>query len=179
MLYVNIPYCPKTEAQDLGKAYNTFMSILDDNDWACFLDHDAMFTTVNWYHQIEDIINQNPNVGVFTAITNRIGNPHQRYIEKSNDRIHDIKLHRAIGKTVQERYKTSVKDLTDSQLISGVVLVIKKKTWQEVGGFKCGFLGVDNDIHQKCKNHGYKVLLMQGVYVYHWYRGDGDISHLK
>ena len=41
-------------------------------------------------------------------------------------------------------------------------------------------LGVDNDIHIKFKNYGFKVGLMQGIYLQHWYRNDNkkDVKHL-
>ena len=53
------------------------MSKLGDDDWACFLDHDAMFTTLDWYHQMESLIAEYPGAGCFTAMTNRVGNPAQ------------------------------------------------------------------------------------------------------
>lgn len=155
------------------------METIGDDDWACFLDHDAMFTTPYWYHQIEEIIRQYPDAGIFTVMTNRIGNPHQKYTEGDSETNHDIYLHRKIGLKLQAKYGNSVSSLTNSQLISGVVIIIQKKVWKEIGGFKSGLLGVDNDIHEKCKARGFKVLLMKGVYVYHWYRGDGNTSHLS
>lgn len=41
------PICPEESGNNLGAAYNTFTSLLGDDDWACFIDHDAMFTTGN------------------------------------------------------------------------------------------------------------------------------------
>lgn len=178
MIHTYIPYCPKPNGQDLGLAYNKFMEILDEDDWACFLDHDAMFTTKDWYHQIEEIVEIHKDYGLFTCNTNRIGNPHQKPF-KVDQNNHDIKYHRQIGQQVQDANRHVIRDVTKGQLISGVVLLINKKTWKKVGGFKPGFLGVDNDIHAKVRMAGDKVGIMDGVYVYHWYRGDNDFSHIK
>jgi GT2 family glycosyltransferase len=180
MIHTYIPYCPKDleGGKDLGLAYNKFMEIVPDDDWVCFLDHDATWTTRDWYHQLEEIIERNPDVGLLTTVTNRIGNPHQlitKFLDRDN---HDIYRHREVGKKLQQSLRHHLVDVTDGQLISGVVLLLKKSTWKKVGGFKDGFLSVDNDMHSKVKNAGMKVCIMSGVYVYHWYRGDGDLSHI-
>ena len=178
MIHTYIPYAPKEKDQNLGWAYNNFMEIIGDDDWVCFLDHDAMFTTKHWYHQLTDVVNKYPDIGVFSCMTNRIGNYPQK-LQGINDNNHDIKYHRLIGK---ELYDTCYDEIVTEHLhhlISGVIILISKKTWNTVGGFKDGFLGVDNDIHRKCINHNIPVGIMSGVYTYHWYRGDGDVSHLK
>jgi len=176
MIHTCIPYTPKELGNNLGWAYNNFMELLPEDDWACFLDHDATFTTRYWYYQLEDIIKKYQDVGLYTCLTNRIGNFQQlvKGVDKEN---HDIKYHRQIGKQLQENYYDDVFSITNP--LSGVIILISKKTWRTVGGFIDGFLGVDNDIHKKCLSNNIKVGLMAGVYVYHWYRGDGDTSHLK
>ena len=178
MIHTNIPYCPKEKGQDLGFAYNTFMEMIGEDDWACFLDHDAMFTTSDWYHQLEEIIESKPDAGLFTCNTNRIGNPHQKPFNIHQDN-HDIRFHRKVGSDIQRSRRLVLRDVTDGQLISGVMLLLSKKTWKACGGFKAGFLSVDNDIHSKVKSLGKKVYIMDGVYVYHWYRFTGGTSHIK
>ena len=62
----------------------------------------------------------------------------------------------------------------------------KKSAWEKVGGFKnykgarSNMLGVDNMIHKDLEAHGLKTMVMNGVYVYHWYRGGDSFntSHL-
>ena len=99
----------------------------------------------------------------------------------------DIAEHRKIAKKIQEKYKSKVVDLdsilsniyTDS-LLSGVMILSQKKTevnLKRITGIKkllfneSGMLGVDNEFHKKAKSQGLKIGLMQGVYIYHWYRG--------
>jgi hypothetical protein len=41
-----------------------------------------------------------------------------------------------------------------------------------LGKFSDGFLGVDTQMHQSARAKSIEVYLMEGVYVYHWYRAD-------
>ena len=56
MIHTYIPYAPIDDELNLGKSYNNFMSMVNDDDWVLFLDHDASFTTKEWYKQINKII---------------------------------------------------------------------------------------------------------------------------
>lgn len=178
MIHTYIPYAPKSKEFNLGWVYNNFMEMVNDNDWVLFLDHDATFTTRNWYYQISDIINNNPEYGVFTGVTNRIGNSSIQRVETVNPDTHDMKYHRQIGQQLLDQYGHRVESY-DTHFLSGVIILISKKTWENVGGFKEGFLGVDNCLHKACRNKNIPVGLAKGLYVYHWYRGDGDQNHLK
>ena len=63
-----------------------------------------------------------------------------------------------------------------------MLFIIKKSAWNKIGGCKSnGMLGVDNEIHMNIKKHGMKLYRIDGLYVYHWYRGGNkyDTSHLK
>lgn len=179
MIYTHIPYCPKDKGKDLGYAYNKFMEKLDPEDWAVFLDHDAMFTTYNWYHQIEEIINNYSDIGAIYATTNGTSHKNQLCLVTGldlNDKrniynVHDIKLHRKIGKKIQEKNKLTMTNAENFNPLSGMVIIIQKQTWTEIGGCKSGFLGVDNDIFRKVKKlKNKRVYIAEGLYVYHWYR---------
>lgn len=185
MIHTYIPYAPKSLDKNIGEVYNAFMNMIPEGDWACFLDHDAMFTTLTWYKQLEEIveslsvagpgISDHPgladhNVGLLTACTNRIGNWEQLVngIEPQN---HDIYYHRKIGRQRQLDYGNTLRQC--EHLISGVVILIAKDVWKQTSGFADGFLGVDNDIDRQVRQLGYQSYIMDGVYCYHWYRADG------
>jgi glycosyltransferase involved in cell wall biosynthesis len=53
-----------------------------------------------------------------------------------------------------------------------------KRTWQQTP-FIEGFLGVDNAFHKDVRANGGKLLLAAGLYLYHFYRADGDTSHAQ
>lgn len=178
MIHTYIPYAPKDKDFDLGWAYNNFMEMVNDDDWVLFLDHDATFTTKYWYHQVTDIVEANPEYGAFTAITNRIGNSSFQKLEGVDENNHDIKYHRKIGSHLQEQYQNEVMPYPTHRHLSGVIILVSKKTWEQIGGFTYGFLGVDNIFHKKCREHDIPVGIAKGLYVYHWYRGNGDTNHL-
>ena len=162
---------------NLGKAYNEFVDLLDDDDWFVLLDHDAMFVQRDWYKKIKRIIEENTEYSLFTCPMNRCGSPYQlvQGIDRDN---HDIRYHREIGKELSKTNINEVLDITRSSLLSGVVIITQKKMWDKIGGAMDGFLGVDNDIHAKFRDHGMKVGLIRSLYVYHFYRADKD-SPLK
>jgi len=171
MIVTFIPYCPRSEGQNLGYAYNELMNRLHDEDWACFIDHDACFATYDWYAQLEEITAQLTEPCVLTALTNRVGS-HWQLASGVDPDNHSMDYHRRIGVAIQSAARCSLRDVTDESLMSGVVILLSKKTWRRLGGFADGFLGVDNAIHQAARDRGHRVYLMEGVYVYHWYRAN-------
>lgn len=168
--------------KNLGGAYNKFMDLLNDDDWAVFLDHDAMFTTNGWMDIIQKTIKANPEFGFFTCMTNRIGSSWQKLqgigTTDVDDTNHDIAYHRTIGDLASAHNSTAVIDATHYPYMSGVVMIVKKSVWTKIGGAPDGMLGVDGQLHIRCMQNGIKLGLIPSLYVYHWYRGDGQTNHL-
>ena len=175
MIVTMIPYCPRSAGTNLGFAYNELMGRLRDDDWACFIDHDACFTTSDWYAQLEEVTTDLPEPCVLTATTNSVGSRWQLVPGVDRDN-HAMDYHRRVGHAVQSASRRALRDVTHESLMSGVVIFLSKKTWSLLGGFADGFLGVDNAIHQAARDCGCRVYLMEGVYVYHWYRADAVSS---
>jgi hypothetical protein len=173
MIVTLVPYSPRSAGQNLGFAYNELMSRLRAEDWACFIDHDACFTTYDWYAQLEEITAALTEPCLLTAVTNRVGS-HWQLVPGVDRDNHSMAYHRQVGKAVQSVSRHMLRDVTHESLMSGVVILLSKKTWLRLGEFADGFLGVDNAIHQAARDRGYRVYLMEGVYVYHWYRADED-----
>jgi hypothetical protein len=177
-VYYSIPF---NSDKNIGKYYNDFMNILpNDNDYACFVDGDTIFTTYNYGNIIENVIKRYPDIDCFTALTNRVNCQWQIApgIDKSNN---DIEYHREYGLNISKIYNDFCYDVTDKKLFSGFFILIKKSTWREIGKFvENGMLGVDNDIHEKIKQNNKKMFLMKGLYLYHWYRNNNNkyTSHL-
>lgn len=180
-------FIPYDVDRDLGSAYNKCMDLLDDDAWAVFLDHDAMFVQPEWMLIIQDAIERNKTFGFFTCRTNRIGSQWQKAagIDEAN---HDIRYHRRIGRDfsrnqvqiVQSKVSEgcAVEDATELPCMSGVVMIVKKSVWTKIGGAPPGMLGVDGQLHLRCRAANVKLGLIKNLYVYHWYRGDGSIQHL-
>ena len=164
--------------QNLGRFYNSAMSLLADDDWAVFIDSDAMFVQEDWGHKIQRVIKQNPDYGFFTCLTNRVGCEWQLAdaIDRNNQ---DILRHVDYGKDIAENAEVdSVEDVTDYSGLSGVCMIIQKKVWDQIGGAKDGFHGVDNDLHRKSADQGIKVGLIESLYIYHLYKGGAEFSTL-
>lgn len=160
---------PFAEDLNLGKAYNEAMALLPEDGWAVFLDHDAAWTTRRWWHQVREAIDFRPDAGAFTAVTNRIAPRWQQVGDKDN---HDIVRHRRYG-AERTRVRTLL-DITDTMGFGGVVIVISKRAWSGVGGFVDGMLCVDHRMHFALRDAGLRVYLLEGLYVYHWRRANGD-----
>lgn len=178
MIHYRIPWATD---KNIGKAYNSAMELLPhDDDFACFIDADAMFLTPFFGKQLEDVVAKHSTCGIFTCLTNRIGCRWQ----KAGDHIsNDIAQHRAYAKQLfDEQYDTTEIIPQDGKnLLGGVLILIKKSTWKKIGGFKDGLLGVDNELQLSAENAQEEIRLMKGVFIYHWYRGgrQSDKDHLK
>lgn len=167
MIYYFTPY--STE-KNIGKYYNDCMAIIPEGSWGCFVDGDAMFTTPDFGHQLEDIISEHKDFDLFTCKTNRVGTKYQCVDGAWN--YDDMTTHRNMGKFLQLNKRLEVEDITDNPPMSGVLMLLKKSAWFNSDRFKeAGMLGIDNSIHYAIRNAGGRVGMMNGVYVQHYYRG--------
>jgi GT2 family glycosyltransferase len=177
MIYTTVPY---NLDKNIGVYYNNFMDMIpNDDDFACFVDGDTMFLTPYWGKQLQDIIENNPDCGFFTAVTNRVACPWQ-IEESSNWSSDNINEHRELAKNIETNKSLTVEDVTDKieskNWFSGFLILIRKSTWKNIGKFaEVGMIKVDNDYHRRAYLAGETVLQMKGVYLYHWYRG-GDFT---
>ena len=154
------------------------MSIIPNGSWGCFIDGDAMFTTPDFGHQLQEIIDDKPVYDLLTCKTNRVGTKYQ--CMEGAWEVEDMPTHRNIGKFLQLNKRIEVTDITGNAPLSGVLMLVKKSAWFYSERFKeASLLGIDNSIHYAIRNAGGKVGMMEGVYVQHYYRGGkGDNSHL-
>lgn len=166
-LLMTVPY---DLGGDVGKEYNNIMRNTV-HDWVGFADHDIFFANSDWYKMFSHAIGNLPEAGFISCYTNRIGCPLQRVeAEKGND---DIKYHRKRAKELQDKYWNDFEDITGSRFCpSALVFITSRTAWETVGGFKeDGLLGVDTNYVSKLKRAGFKIMLLKGLYVYHFYRG--------
>jgi hypothetical protein len=168
-----IYYCtPFSTEKNLGKAYNEYVRKLstNENDWIFFIDGDCMILDPNWGNNIQDLINKYPETGIFTAITNRCGNSKQCYLGgRSSDE--NILHHYQISEYMKESNHLKVTEI--NRVISGYFFGFSRKTFDLVGGFtenENEILKVDNRFSKKVLNLGKKILLMDEIYVFHFYR---------
>jgi len=186
MIYYSIPYSIE---KNLADYYNKFMEVLpSDDDYACFVDGDTIFTTSDYGHIIHEAVMAYPNIGCFTCYTNRVYNKKQVVSGIDYDS-NDIIYHRKIGNSLKTVFGSTCVDITDPTVekekpryLSGCLILIKKSLWRKINGFKNlnAMLGVDNELNKDIIAVGEKIYLMKGVYIYHWYRWPDikNVSHL-
>lgn len=179
--------------KNLIKAYNEFMEMMPENGWALFRDADTLFLDPFYGEVFERAIRNNPDAGCFTCLTNRIGNEIQLHGEYSGD---DIKIHRDIAQKIKEenynQYSVFPFNPLKKEALSGMVILLSKKSWKSIGGFKkstipvraknvnLNILGVDNQLHKDLNQKRIPLKIIKEMYVYHWYRGgEEDKTHLE
>lgn len=175
-------FIPFDQDLNIGRAYNYYCSLVpNDDDWILFRDADTQFLTSDYGKQLQDIVDRYPNTGLFTCLTNRVGNLHQVYGGKLSDDP-NILNHKKIATRLQ---KDNYFDFIPyNKIISGHFMMFKKSTWNV-----CKFreedgkmLGIDNNFSYKVLKNGMDIKILQGVYLFHYYRlAEGRLykSHLK
>ena len=161
---------------NLGEAYNRLMRDCV-KDWVCFIDHDILNLNPDWYHLICGAVKRvGHKAGWITGTTNAIACTNQ--LRTDAPKGHDIIEHMAFAKKVYKEngdrlIQIDPDDTTKVgclQLFSGFMIVTHKKAWEKVGGFKNGFLGVDNEYCKSLKNNGFDLYTLPGLYMYHTYK---------
>ena len=140
----------------------------NDEDYGVLMDGDTMFLTFDWGHAIAEIIEKIPDAGIISCLTNRISKGrNQLYGDDSTD----ILVHRAIAKNLDQQFRGIYERL--DKRVSGFLMAIQKKTWEEVGKFPEKpekMLGVDDAFSRRVIHSGKGIYIMKGVYKLHYYR---------
>ena len=165
---------------NLADAMNYEISISPQGSFVCFMDRDTIILDGKYGHRINDIIAKN-GVAFYTCMTNRTNCAWQRLKLITNEDQHlknDISHHTMLANNLLSVIGGEVEDHTHGQLWSGHFMVCPVDLWTPLA--LRGLLGVDNEIHRLARDNGHRVLLMTGVYLFHWYSGyDGDGGHQK
>jgi|SRR5919112_2769232 hypothetical protein len=157
---------PYASDKNIGKEYNHQCDLIPENDWICILDHDVMFLHPETKKQIEDIVLTQGNAwDLLGAVTNRIGSLHQCAIGFSDDP--DVLSHYSIAKQLHEKQYGAV-SLT-MKGVAGFLMLMPKKTWSDIK-FVENNIAFDTDFSRRLLQKGGKIGVMQGVYVFHYYR---------
>lgn len=164
-----------------------------DDDWFIFQDGDAMHCTRRWFQLIEAAITafEDSDVGALVAANNRLipqASGWQMAQEIGQDE-NDMAKHFRVGYARLDKYWIETIDVTwiDQQTdrktrhykpMSGFFMCIRKAAWISAGGLKGahGFYHQDHDLHRALRDAGWRILLLPGLYMYHWNRWDRHLS---
>ena len=168
--------------KNISDAYNDEMTRAFSDEYIAFVDRDTIFLDPYYGFKIAEIVSEHPDC-YFTCLTNRTNSRWQRWINNYDD-TNNLDIHIEQTQKAWDLYEHATQDHTHSTLWSGHLMICPKNLWEPLE--RRGMLGVDNDIHQSAINQGARVLLMKGIYMYHYYSnyiGDGgnkqrDKSHL-
>lgn len=173
---MNIYYLtPYAQDRKLGAAYNQSCSIVpDDSDWICLRDGDTMFLNFDWGDIIANAINNHSHIySAFTCYASRIGGIAQQY-ENIISEDSDILNHREIALKNASLNAGKVKDISLTPFISGHFILFPKWLWNKVKFMEKTnqgtFLGIDNNFFHHVRVKGYKIGLIEDLYMFHYYR---------
>lgn len=175
---------PYNIQKKIGEALNDFCRIVPNNeDWIILQDGDICYLTPDWGNLIHESLKlEGDNYGLIGCYTNRLRGVHQLNEMKISNN-HDMKHHFNVAKEYSKR-DAGINDI-GIMGVAGLFMAFKKKTWIEVGGFNENSIAFDTDFNVKVRNKGYKLGLINNLYVYHSYRiwndinPADDISHLN
>lgn len=181
MIYYFTPFIKN----NLGQAYNHYCNLVpNDDDWITMMDGDIMQLHMDWGDKWSAILENNPDAGIISCMTNRIGCPLQRVDHTFNET--NIILHRNFAKELFEKYRYDLKPIVKSNVysvscMSGFFFSFKKSTWKSINGFTNGNLHVDTNFFKKVINIK-QCFIAKGFYVFHYYRlleGKNFVNHLE
>lgn len=168
---IRIPYLP---GGNLGAAYNRAMDTSPD-EWVLLLDHDVTLCThPQWYHVCEQAIaNAADDVGMLLCLGTH-GSQYQipagiKAVTPNNRRCAPIHQHTAFARQIWNEHRYNLTDLSNVEdpRFTGFFMLLRKAAWEHVGGFDEGMFEVDHKFSARLLNNGWRVLRMDGLYVYH------------
>lgn len=171
-------YQPYALNGNLGDVYNDCSYGHDDEDWICILDQDICIldSRLKWW--VAQTIEAHPEIDIFGCMTNRLKSPEQRSSKMFGET--DIVKHKK--RTIQHwnQFKTTVRELKENEL-AGMFMLMRARVLRSVK-FRNGLLYLDSDFSKRAREIGYKIGIMRGIYVFHYYRlaeGEKNINHLR
>lgn len=164
---VRIPYEPN------GKLCTACNRIMETTQapWVLILDHDVYLCNPFWYqiclHTVSKI---GYKAGWITCVTNNIANGKQ-LAPGVNRKTDDLIYHINFGAEIWKKNGLSVKRVSGN--LSGLFILTHKQAWLDAGGFKSrggNEMCVDTNYAKDLQEAGYKLYVMTGLYVYHYWK---------
>lgn len=162
---------PADPEKNIGRAYNEFCDRITDDpdDWICIRDMDSLMWPELALKQIEDVLELNgEKYQLFGCVTNRLATEYQRPFPEDFDNPSVLKANERALWLHNNKY-AQVAD--HGRPIAGLFMLFQKKTWER-HPFKEGIYTADTEFGESILNAGGKIGLMQGLYVFHYYRFD-------
>jgi len=156
--------------------------------WVLIMDTDVLLLNRNYYTIMQRAINEKPNAGLFSCVTNK-GSVHQRIPGMSKKR--NIDDHVKMARKIYEENGDSLRDISNEEKnLVGFFMLINKDAWFDIenelkGGEKKekeGWYGnqfnIDHKIHGSMKLKGWGSYIISGLYCYHFHNRSDDHKSL-
>ena len=157
-------YVPNMEGGQVGKACNRIIENAFDS-WVGIMDADVLLDThPNWDAVCRRAIQDHPETGIFTCVTNNIYGLPQKRLDAPQS--HDILEHRAFAKQVWDEHGMTLEPVLKP--ISGFFMLFNRDKAREWGMFPgVGQFKEDNEFSRRCLAAGHPIYLLKGLYMYH------------
>lgn len=158
---------PGRADKNIGRAYNEACALIPAGDWIAIQDQDSLFWPEFTLKQVEDIISQHGgDFALMGCVTNRLASKYQRPFPEDFDNM-DIMHHRGRAEQLhREKYGIVTGGKKE---IAGLFMLFPKSTWDKVK-FVENCIFADTLFCQSVVKKVGNIGVMQGVYVYHYYR---------
>lgn len=167
-------FTPYSYDKKLFEAYDAYMQLIaSPDDWVCIMDGDMAFLMSDFGGQIQEYIDKYPRAGMFISYASRSPYGYQIApgVDASSDSIKYI-----YENTLRLREQNGLNVIEQKKHACAPILVIKKATWnkyrQQISDqASCSNIqAVDTAISVILTRNNEKILLMEGLQVYHYYR---------
>lgn len=177
---------PYNTQKNIGKAYNDFINCLNvpEETWIVIQDGDIIYLDPRWGTLIETVTETTgKEYDLLGCTTNRVGLiDHLAWGEFNDD--DQLRVHQNIATARHSMFYNQIKD---TKVVAGYFMLFKYSTWKKVGGFQEDTLAADRNFSHKVLQHGGRLGIMLGLYVFHAYRlhqhgrtnAQQDYKHLK
>lgn len=175
-----VPFAPPSHDLNLGRAYEETMRSTT-SPWILLMDYDAHILTPKFYEiLLQATEDTSHNWGLLTTMATRTGSRIQRaqgYDQEDHNILHARRYQERLLRS--SRKSPLITHVPHGSPISGHVLLMKREAWEKISPIPDGLLGVDWTMAQEIQRAGYEIGLVDRLVVYHFYRGDGNLDHLR
>jgi hypothetical protein len=167
-------FTPYSFEKKLFEAYDNYIGLINNvDDWICLMDGDMAFLKNDFGNHIQEYTNKYPDTGMFICYGSRSPYSFQVHpeVNQDSDSIKSIYLK---SDELHDNNHLDVEPI--EKHVAGFLMVIKKSTWlkyrDEISrlAISRNILGVDTAISYVLLKHSEKILLMQGLNVFHYFR---------
>lgn len=167
---------PYSFNKNLFEAYDDIFSLVNSEDWVCFMDGDACFLEMSDFgHVLNGYIQAYPKTGIFTSYASRC---HYKYQTRRGLNQSEDSIKYWAEKSLETREQLHLETKLVKPKIAGHLVMMQKSVWEAIKpklkekltNAPKNILGFDNWLSRSVIECGYDILLMRSVLLFHYLR---------